>query len=138
MSATIDKFTEGLRVNLTHIESQLHGLQTDLNNHAKKDAAAIRASLDAARTNVENTRSHMKAAQEKAQIWIKAKQEAGSAVIQGWKDKLDREQLDRHAERAEDNAVSANLMAQAAVADAAVATYEAMQARLAAHELKRS
>jgi hypothetical protein len=138
MSATIDKFTEGLRVNLTHIETQLHGLQTDLNNQAKKDSAAIRASLDAARTSVETTRSQMKAAQEKAQIWIKAKQEAGAAVIQGWKDKLDREQLDRHAEKAEDNAVSANLMAQAAVADAAVATYEAMQARLAAHELKRS
>ena len=138
MSEKIDKFTESLRVNLTKIETQLHGIKEDLSVERRKDSAAIQSKLVAARKNLEAAKADVKAAEGKAQIWIKAKQEAGTAVIQGWKDKLDHHQLDRYADRAEDNAASANSIAEAAVADAAVATYEAIWARHAAHEIVKT
>ena len=138
MSEKIDQFTESLRVNLTNIERQLHGLKDDLSAERHKDVASIEAKLDTARKSLDAAKAGVKGAESKAQTWIKAKQEAGAAVIQGWKDKFDRSQMDRYADRAEDNAAAANSMAEAAVAEAAVATYEAIGARNAAREMARS
>ena len=137
MSDKIDRFTESLRVNLTKIETQLHGIKEDLSAERRRDAAAIQSRLEAARKDLATANAGVKAAEGKAQVWIKAKQEARAAVIQGWKDKLDHHQMDRYADRAEDNAASANWIAEAAVADAAVATYEAIGARRAAQEMAR-
>ena len=138
MSEKIDKFTETLRVNLTNIERQLHGVKEDLDAERHKDAAAIESKLESARKSLETAKAGVTGAENKVQLWIQAKRDAGTAVLQGWKEKLDQSQMNRYADRAEDNAAAAHSIAQAAVADAAVATYEAIGARNAAREMAQT
>lgn len=63
---------------------------------------------------------------------MKAKEASGAAVIQGWKDRHEDRKMVHHAERAEDNAAASICLAESAIADAVLASYEALDARLAA------
>ena len=137
MSDQIDKIAESLRVNLTRIADQLHGASRDLSVEARKDCKTMDAKLQAARQGLVSAKSAMRGAEEKAQSWIRAQQQAGTTGMENWKAKLDRFQMSRHAELAADNAASASLLAEAAVFNAVVAAYEAVGARRAADELPK-
>jgi hypothetical protein len=64
--------------------------------------------------------------------WLKAKEAAGAAMVQGWKDKRETRKLEHHAESAEANAEAGIAMAEVAIASAVIALYEAIDARQAA------
>ena len=131
MSTKIDKFCESMRLKLTKWERQLNGLKSDVLTAEQDGEAAIESKLKAARLSVETQEEAVKAAGAKAKSWLKAKEETGVAVIQGWKDKHEQHKLEHHAERAEENAAAAIYLAEAAITAASVAIYEAMEARLA-------
>lgn len=135
MSDRINQFTESLRLNLTALEDQLTAVKGDLAASRQEDAAIVRSKLEAARKSLEFRKAQATAAQDKAQAWLKAKEEVGAATLRGWKEKHEKNKLERHAERAEDNAVSAVFFAELAMADAVIAVFEAVEARLNAEDV---
>lgn len=133
MSTKIDQFCETMRVNLNSMEAQLEEAKSDIGKAQKAGADAFDRKLAEAKTAVEGQRNEVEAAGIKVRHWVAAKTEAGEAVIQGWKDKIgeqwDRSKLEMHADRAEASARSSVILAKAALADAKLATYEAIAAR---------
>ena len=137
MNTTVDQLRETLRTKMTKMEGQLEEIKSDIKTGAKEDNAAIQAKLKAAKLSVKSMAKDVKAAETKAGNWIKAKEKSGSSVIQGWKNKFEKAKLDRHANKAADNAVAAVSLAEAKIANAALATYEAIDARMAADEIDK-
>jgi hypothetical protein len=132
MSTKTDQFCDSLKVKLTKIQSQIDGVKSEVKTDYQHKQAALAEKLDAARASVAAKKQEAKAAEAKAQDWIKAKAEAGSDLIQTWRDKHEKGKLDRHANRAEQNAEAAIYYAEAALANAIEASYEAITARVAA------
>lgn len=132
MSDQVDEFAEALRLRLTRVEALLQGLKSELQESADAQGAALQSKLDAARANAQEAARDMRTAQSKAKNWVQAREAAGAAVIQGWKDGHEDRKLAQHAQRAEDNAVAGLYFAEAAIANAVLSSYEALDARLAA------
>jgi hypothetical protein len=132
MSTKTEKFRDSLNARLTKIQSQIDSVKSELKANYQDKQAALAKKLDAARAGVAAKKKEAKAAEAKAQDWIKAKAEAGADLIQTWKDKHEKSKLDRHANRAEQNAEAAIYYAEAALANAIEASYEAITARVAA------
>jgi hypothetical protein len=122
-----------MRVNLTSMEAKLEQARAEIGTAQKDGVEAFDRKLAEARTAVEDQRNEVEAAGTKVRHWVAAKTEAGEAVIKEWKDKLgeqwDQGKIDMHADRAEASARSSVILAQAALADAKLATYEAIAAR---------
>jgi hypothetical protein len=133
MSTKIDQFCENMRVNLNGMEAQLEQAKTDIGKAQKDGADAFDRKLAEAKTAVADQRSDVEAAGIKVRHWVSAQADAGEAMLNQWKDKLgeqwDRSKLDMHADRAEASARSSVILAQAALADAKLATLEAIAAR---------
>jgi hypothetical protein len=118
-----------MRVNLNSMEAQLEAAKADIGKAQKDGAEAFDRKLAEARTAVEAQRNDVEAAGIKVRHWVAAKTEAGEAVIKDWKEKFDKSKLEMHADRAEASARSSVILAKAALADAKLATYEAIAAR---------
>lgn len=133
MSTKIDQFCETMRVNLNSMEAQLGQAKADIGKASKDGAEAFDRTLAEAKTAVEAQRNDVEAAGIKVRHWITAQAEAGEAMVKGWKDRLgeqwDQGKLELHADRAEASARSSVILAQAALADAKLATLEAIAAR---------
>ena len=129
MSTKIDQFCETMRVNLNSVEAQLEVAKADIGKAQKDGADAFDRKLAEARTAVEGQRNDVEAAGIKVRHWVAAQTEAGEAVIKEWKDKFDKSKLEMHADRAEASARSSVILAKAALADAKLATLEAIAAR---------
>jgi hypothetical protein len=129
MSDKIDQFCESMRLGLNTMEAKIEQAKADIAAAQKDGAENFDRKLGQARTAVETQRNLAEAAGIKVRHWVAAKAEAGDALIQDWKDKFDKSQLDIHASRAEASARASVTIAEAAIADAALATYEAIAAR---------
>jgi hypothetical protein len=132
--STVDRFSESLQATLTKMDQQLDSVKSDLVAMRQHDKAAIQARLQAVRLSIEDGKLQAQAAEGKLKGWLRAKEEAGVAVIQGWKDKREQSKLEHHAERAEGNAEGAICLAEAAMTNAILATYEALDARMSADD----
>lgn len=133
MSARIDQFCETMRVNLNAMEAQLQQAKTDIGKAQQDGADAFDRKLAEAKTAVAGQRGEVEAAGLRVGHWVAAQTEAGEAMLGDWKDRLgqqwDRSKLEMHADRAETSARSSVILAQAALADAKLATLEAIAAR---------
>jgi hypothetical protein len=133
MSTKVDQFCETMRVNLNGMEAKVEEAKADIGKAQKDGAEAFDRKLAEAKTAVEGQRNEVEAAGVKVRHWVAAKTEAGEAMIKDWQDKFgaqwDRSKLEMHAERAEASARSSVIIAQAALADAILATYEEIAAR---------
>jgi hypothetical protein len=133
MSTKIDQFCETMRVNLNGMEAQLEQAKSDIGKAQKDGAEAFDRKLAEAKSAVEGQRSEVEAAGIKVRHWVTAQTEAGEVMLKEWKDKLgqqwDRSKLELHADRAEASARSSVILAKAALADAKLATLEAIAAR---------
>lgn len=129
MSTKIDQFCEAMRVNLNSMEAQLEQARSDIGKAQKDGAEAFDRKLAEAKTAVDGQRNDVEAAGIKVRHWVAAQAQAGEAVIRDWKDKFDKSKLEMHADRAEASARSSVIIAKAALADAKLATYEAISAR---------
>ncbi len=100
MSDNVDGFAETLRLRLTRVETLLQGLKTELQESAGAQGAALQSKLEAARATARDAARDIRTAQSKAKSWVEARESAGAAVIQGWKDGHEDRKLAQHAERA--------------------------------------
>jgi hypothetical protein len=129
MSTKIDQFCETMRVNLNGMEAQLEEAKTDIGKAQKDGAEAFDRKLAEAKSAVAGQRSEVEAAGIKVRHWVAAQTEAGEAVVAAWKEKFENGKLEMHADRAEASARSSVILAKAALADAKLATLEAIAAR---------
>ncbi len=134
MESKVDQFTESLKSKLSKIEGQLGAIKSEIQVGEKNDKAAIKAKLKAAKLNVKSMTKSVKAAETKTKSWLKAKEKSGESVIKSWKNKFEKAKLDHHAKSAEENAEAAISLADAKIADAVFAAYEAIDARMTANE----
>ncbi len=138
MNTTVDQLRETLRTQMTKMGSQLEEIKSDIKKSEKADKLAIQAKLKAAKLGVKSMAKDVRAAETKAGKWIKAKEKSGALVIKGWKNKFEQAKLDRHANRAEDNALAAVSLAEAKITNAVLAAYEAIDARMEADEVNEN
>jgi hypothetical protein len=132
MSAKIDQFRDALNVRLTKLQSQIDSVKSEVKADYQNQQSVLAEKLGAARASVAARKQAAKGAAAKAEDWLKAKAEAGADLIQTWKDKHEKNKLDRYADRAEQNAEAAICFAEASLAEAIEASYEAIAARVAA------
>ncbi|TFU05867.1 hypothetical protein EUV02_02245 [Polymorphobacter arshaanensis] len=129
MSDKIDHFCDAMRDNLNAVEAQIERLKSDIGTAQKDTVEGFERKLAEAQAAVTSQRNGVDAAGIRVRHWVTANREAGAAVIQGWKDKVDTGKLELHADQAEESAKSSVVIAEAALADAMLATYEAIAAR---------
>ncbi len=136
MSDKIDQFCDSMRTNLNAIESQVERVKSEMATAQKDGMAIFDRKLADAHKAVEDQRNDAEAAGIKVRHWVNAKREAGEAVLESWKASFDKGKLEMHAERAEASARSSVIIAEAALADANLAAYEAIAARRHADGVK--
>ena len=129
MSAGIDEFCDSMLTTLDGIKTKAE--------HARADIAAARqdgvnnfdCKLHAAEQAVADQRERVAAAGIKVRDWADGISGPGDAAMRGWRDNLEKGRLLMHADRAEASAHSSIILAEAAIADAALATFQAIAAR---------
>jgi len=138
MNDKVDQFTESLRQRISKKESQLEGVRFDIRADMANDKKDIQLKLKSAGLLVHKIQKDIKIEDGENPKVLKAHEKVGTAVAQGWKTEIKKTKLDNHAMRAEDNAEAAISIAEAKVAEAVLATYEAIDARIASVESGRS
>lgn len=134
MSVLANQFADSLRIKLVKMGGQIDGIKADVKLGKSEDHASIENKLKMAKLGVKTMGKDLKSAETKMQNWLKAKEKSGVSVIRGWVSLFDKNKLDRHAKTAEENAVAAISLAEGKIAEAVLATYEAIDARMTADE----
>lgn len=134
MNDRIEQFTENLKQRISRMEHQLEDLNSDIHADLGNDSKSLQAKLKNAALLAGELQKKTKAENSENPKVLKAHQKNGVAADQGWKREIKKSKLDNHAARSEDNAQSAISMAESRVAEAIVATYEALAARMASNE----
>ena len=134
MNERIDQFTESMRQRISKMERQLETVKSDIHADMTNDKRDLQSKLKIAGLLVHKIRKDIKVADSGNPKVLKAHEKNGTAIAQGWKTEIKKAKLDSHASRAEDNAESAITIAEAKVAEAILATYEAIDARISSIE----
>ena len=136
MSEKIDQFCENLRVQLNNVESQLTKVAENVKAAPQQAADAVRATIDAAKLQHEQNMQKLADARAKLDERSQAKKEEVAGQIEQWKTNREIDKLERRADDAEFYAVAVIEFAAAAVAEADLATLEAIEARMQAEDAK--
>ena len=137
MSNRIENFTNSIKKRLANMESQLGSVSSDIHADMHNDPKDLQSKLADARKNLKSIDRHMTVSNAESPKRIKAREANGNATIQGWKAEVKKTKLDDHAARFEDKAQEAISIAEAKVADAVLATYEAIEARISSNHSGR-
>ena len=129
MSARIDEFCDWMLTALDGIEARAEGAKADIAAARQDGVDAFDRKLHAAEQAVADQRDRVEAAGTKVSNWADGESGPGNAAMRDWRDNMERGRLLMHADRAEASAHSSMIIAEAAIADAALATYEAIAAR---------
>jgi hypothetical protein len=134
MSERVDKFCNNLRGQLNAVENHMDQIKQRLSTSGKESRAAIeaktgevRARLDAQRQKVEQARVDIKNRMEEKKVETIAK-------VDEWKANREQHKLENRADRGEGYAGSCIIIAADYVAEAELATLEAIEARMLAEE----
>ena len=126
MSQKIDNLRTSLQTKLNAISDQLNTVKTNLENYSNEVESSIHTKLDAAKAQLEAKKQEIINAKTKLAERVEAKE----AEIEEWKAKREHEKLVARADRAEDYAATAIIIALAAVEEAEIAILEAVAARI--------
>lgn len=126
MSQKIENLRTNLQGKLNAIASQLNTVKTHLEAAPKEAENAIHSKLDTAKTKLEAKKQEIANAKTKLGERVEAKK----TEIEDWKAKREHKKLAARADRAEDYAAAAIVVALAAVEEAEVAILEAVAARM--------
>jgi len=130
MGQRIDQFCEQLRTKLTQIDIGLQGLKDKIDSQARSADQDARTHLDKVQKRIAHDQSNVTAAQAKMKDWIEARKVETQVKIAEWKSKRETSKLmNNRADRAEEYAAAAIVVAYAAVDEAERASVEALLAR---------
>ncbi len=130
MSTTIDKFTKQLHRNLEIVEESVKSLRDNIQTVPKQTQVEIQSKLDQAKANLSAKKQEFEGYRAKLQIQFEEKESELNSNVEEWKSWQEINQLELHADKAEDYAVRATYLAFATMEEAEKAILEAIIARL--------
>ena len=120
------------------MEKMIDEAKIGLEEAKGEDSDELRSNSQSVRHKFEQAKLIAWSAEFSMTKWIKAKEASGASVVHGWMDESDSLKRERHASSAEDDAEAVISLAEAAVVNAVVATYEAIDAQRAAEQPESS
>lgn len=130
MSQTIDNLRNNFQTKLNAIASHLDTVKTHLEDASKEAKTAIHSKLDVAKGKLEAKKQEIANAKTKLEERVEAKKTEVESQIADWKAKREQKKLTSRANRAEEYAAAAIVVAFACVEEAEVAILEAVAARI--------
>lgn len=134
MSERVDRFCNDLRDKLNAIEDRLERVKGSIQNASNDTRDAVEAKKRELETAVEAEEQKVAAAKAQAENWFEQKKGETEAKIEEWRVNREVHKLEKRADDAESYAVTAIVIAAAAVDEADLAILEAVAARLIADE----
>jgi chromosome segregation ATPase len=138
MSEKIDQFCEGLRNQLTKVETSLNKVGESIKAAPQQASDAVKSSLAAAKAKHEANMQSLHEAKAKMEERLHEKKEEVDSQIAEWKTNREIHKLEKRADNAEDYAMATIDFAGAAVVEADLATLEAIEARMDAEDVHAS
>ena len=134
MSERVDKFCNDLRDRLNAVEEHLDNIKQRLSTSSKETRAAVEAKVEEARKKVDAQKQKVEKAKADAKAHLDEKKAETKSKIEEWKANREQHKLENRADRSEEYAAMCILIAADGVAEAELATLEAIDARLLAEE----
>jgi uncharacterized membrane protein len=135
MSQQIDSFCEKLHGKLNEMDDRLQQLKVSARAGSAKARQDLHSQAEKLRANLDADRASIEAAKTRMENWAAGKKATFDEKVAQWKAQRKQEQLKRRAEAAEEYASDAFDVAVAAVDDAYEAAIEAIIARGDADEV---
>lgn len=132
MSERIDQIADSLGQRLTTIERMIDEAKIGLKEAKGADNNELHSESQSVRQRFELAKLVARSAESSMTRWLEAKEVSATSVVQGWKDECESRKFERQAASAEDNAEAGICLAEAAIVNAVIATFEAIDARRAA------
>src|SRR5579871_6727081 len=129
MSERVDKFCHSLQTNLNDLEARMTSFKTKLQSAPKQAEEALHKQLDQLQRKVESQKQTVAKAKTSVQNWIDQKTAEAESTINDWKAKREAKKLVHRADRAEEYASAAIVVAAATLDEAEQAVLEAVSAR---------
>ena len=129
MSERVDKFCHSLQTNLNDLESRMTSFKTKLQSAPQQAEESLHKQLDQLQGKLESQKQAVAKAKTSVQNWIDQKTAEAQSTINDWKAKRETKKLAHRADRAEEYAVAAILVAAATLDEAEQAVLEAVSAR---------
>lgn len=129
MGQRIDQFCEDLRIKLTGIDSGLANLKTKIEAKNQQADEAVRVRLEGVRSHIDQDRAKVLTARGEMAAWMEARKAATKEAIADLKARREFSKLQHRADKAEEYAAAALVVALSAVDEAEQAALEAWLAR---------
>jgi tellurite resistance protein len=124
MSERLDKFCHSLQTNLNDLEARMTSLKTKLQSAPRQAEEAVHKQLDQLQQKVNSQKQAVAKAKTSVLNWIEQKKAEAKGTIDEWTKKLV-----HRADRAEEYAAAAIVVAAATLDEAEQAVLEAVSAR---------
>ena len=134
MGERVDRFCKDLRGRLSAVEEHLESIKQRLSTSSQESRAAVEAKVEEAKSKLEAQRQKVEKAKVDAKAHIDQKKTETKSKIDEWKANREQHKLEKRADRSEDYAAACIIIAADSVAEAELATLEAIDARLLAEE----
>ena len=121
---------EKLKGRLEEARQRLEQAKTDIENLHAEDEAAVRAKAAEIRERIESQKARAQSVKSQVSGWLREKQEQGESAISSWRQKREIKRLEHRADKAEEYAVNAFVVAMMDADEAEMAVLEAFAARL--------
>ena len=130
MSERINKFCQNLQTRLNDLESRTLALKERLKSAPKQAEEELHGQIARLQEKIDSQKKAANKARAEMENWFEQKKAEGKATVEQWKEKHEAKKLARRADRAEEYAAAAVLVALACVDEAEQAVLEAVAARL--------
>jgi uncharacterized phage infection (PIP) family protein YhgE len=130
MSERINKFCQNLQTRLNDLESRTLALKERLKSAPKQAEEELHGQIARLQERIDSQKKAANKARADIENWFEQKKAEGKATVEQWKEKHEANKLARRADRAEEYAAAAVLVALACVDEAEQAVLEAIAARL--------
>ena len=137
MSAHVDKFCHSLQTNLNDLEARMTSFKTKLQSAPEQAEEALHKQLEQLRRKIESQKQAVAKAKSSVQNWIDQKTAEVQSTINDWKAKRETKKLSHRADRAEEYAAAAILVAAATLDEAEQAVLEAVSTRRDADAIEK-
>ena len=135
MSERINKFCQTLQTRLNDLESRTLALSARLKSAPKQAEEELHGQIARLQEKIDSQKKAASKARAEMQNWFEQKKAEGKATVEQWKEKHEVNKLGRRADRAEEYALAAILIASASVDEAEHAVLEAVAARMEAESV---
>jgi chromosome segregation ATPase len=119
-----------LQEQLEKAKQRLDGAKKEIASLREADKESIRKMAADVHQRIDNQQAQAQKVRDEADSWIKDKKQHTDEVIASWRQKRQINHLERRAEKAEEYAVNAVVVAMLDADDAEIAVLDALDARL--------